>query len=80
LPVVRCEALGCDGESHTRTIKMKAMIAPVFKYRDLWESDYIDSAARHRSISRSDGSAIPQSTTSSQSFDTTFEQLSDIRV
>ncbi|KAJ5846046.1 hypothetical protein N7534_009715 [Penicillium rubens] len=33
------------------------------------KSDYIDSAARHRSISRSDGSAIPQSTTSSQSFD-----------
>lgn len=30
-PLVRLEALGWDGESHTSTIKMKAMIAPVFK-------------------------------------------------
>jgi hypothetical protein len=30
-PLVRLEALGWDGESHIKTMKMKAMIAPVFK-------------------------------------------------
>jgi hypothetical protein len=29
--LVRLEALGWDGESHIKTMKMKAMIAPVFK-------------------------------------------------
>lgn len=30
-PLVRFEVLGCEGESHTKTIKMNAIIAPVFK-------------------------------------------------
>ena len=33
------------------------------------KSDYVDSATRHRSISRSDGSAVSQSIAFSQSFD-----------
>lgn len=33
--LVGLETLGLDGESHIKTMKTKAMIAPVFRYRDL---------------------------------------------